>query len=195
MEEGELAWLRSLDVRTGTKEGFGSCKSVGSMNASMKRCVPLVATSLARSAGLRGRHGASVVSGARGFVASVAQRAAFERVGRTEPGQGLVEASSAEQRLKEQRLVAIRELAAVFEALTFVQGSAHSQLVQQQQQRPVFEQEKVPLVPIFEGVKREYQPNFLRRKRNHGFLKRSRKASGRRILNRRKAKGRKRLSA
>lgn len=41
---------------------------------------------------------------------------------------------------------------------------------------------------------REYQPNNLQRKRKHGYLKRKRTASGRKILEARKAKGRKWLS-
>ncbi|KAK9766030.1 hypothetical protein K7432_005175 [Basidiobolus ranarum] len=40
----------------------------------------------------------------------------------------------------------------------------------------------------------EYQPSNLVRKRRHGFLARIRTKSGRRILNRRKLKGRKYLS-
>lgn len=40
----------------------------------------------------------------------------------------------------------------------------------------------------------EYQPNNLQRKRKHGFLKRNRTPSGRKILERRRAKGRKFLS-
>lgn len=40
----------------------------------------------------------------------------------------------------------------------------------------------------------EYQPNNLKRKRKHGYLKRIRTPGGRKILERRKAKGRKWLS-
>ena len=41
---------------------------------------------------------------------------------------------------------------------------------------------------------REYQPNNLQRKRKHGYLKRKRTEAGRKILEARKAKGRKWLS-
>ena len=41
---------------------------------------------------------------------------------------------------------------------------------------------------------REYQPNNLQRKRKHGYLKRKRTEAGRKVLEARKAKGRKWLS-
>jgi len=44
-------------------------------------------------------------------------------------------------------------------------------------------------------MKRTYQPKRIRRKRRHGFRKRSMTSSGRNILRRRNKKGRKRLSA
>lgn len=46
-----------------------------------------------------------------------------------------------------------------------------------------------------QAIKREYQPSVIRKKRKHGFLSRLKSVGGRRVINRRRSKGRKHIGA
>jgi len=52
-----------------------------------------------------------------------------------------------------------------------------------------------PHTPVGQIMKRTYQASKVRRARTHGFLVRMKSRGGRAVINARRAKGRKRLSA